>query len=51
MTTPGDDEPITTEMLEELTQNGDEDAMLITQFEKDFSDMLQEAPEDQLHAM
>eukprot|EP00435_Cladocopium_sp_Y103_P075146 s308_g54.t1 len=40
-----EDDALTVENLEYMAQSGDEDALMIQSFEKDFSDMLQDIPE------
>ena len=40
-----EDDVLTVENIEYLAQGGDEDAMLIQTFEKDFSDMMQDIPD------
>ena len=40
-----EEEALTTEHLEQLAAYGDEDALMVQQFEKDFEDMMQEIPD------
>ena len=40
-----EDEALTAETIESLVQAGDEDAMVVQQFERDFEDMMQDIPD------
>jgi len=40
-----EEDALSAEILEQMVQQGDEDAMVIQQFEKDFEDMMQEVPD------
>ena len=40
-----EEEALTTEILDQMANNGDEDALVVQQFERDLEDMMQEVPD------
>eukprot|EP00435_Cladocopium_sp_Y103_P065523 s232_g27.t1 len=45
--TVDEEDALTTEVIEQLAQAGDDDALVVQQFEKDFEDMVQDIPDMQ----